>query len=155
MLGDLVAGVRGRRAAAASCERHAAEANAALDEFATFLEQRDAAARLVSATRSAASATPSQSRYFLGATVDLDETYAWGWEELKRISDDMAATADRILPGAPYAEAVAHLEADPARRIARPRGVPRLDAGAGRPRPSPSSPTSTSTSPSRSAGSSA
>ena len=37
-----------------------------------------------SARPSAASATPSARRYFLGATVDLEETYAWGWEELKR-----------------------------------------------------------------------
>ena len=29
------------------------------------------------------------SRYFLGATVDLEETYAWGWEELKRLDDEM------------------------------------------------------------------
>lgn len=57
------------------------------------------------------------SRFFLGAQIDLDETYAWGWEELKRISDDMALTADRILPGASLSEAVAALDADPSRRI--------------------------------------
>lgn len=57
------------------------------------------------------------SRSFLGATIDLDETYAWGWDELKRISDDMDATCARIVPGASLAEAVAHLDADPARRI--------------------------------------
>lgn len=57
------------------------------------------------------------SRYFLGATVDLEETYAWGWQELKRLADDMAATADRIEPGATVAEAVAHLDADPARVV--------------------------------------
>ena len=55
------------------------------------------------------------SRYFLGATVDLEETYAWGWEELKRIEDDMAATAQRIVPGGSVADAVAALDADPAR----------------------------------------
>ncbi len=97
-------------------ERHAAEANAALDDFATFLEQemlprgseRDAVGRDRYALHS---------RDSLGAAVDLDETYAWGWEELKRISDDMAATADRVLPGASNAEAVAHLEADDSRKI--------------------------------------
>lgn len=57
------------------------------------------------------------SRQFLGASVDLEETYAWGWVELKRLADDMSATADRILPGATLAEAVAHLDADPTRRI--------------------------------------
>ena len=57
------------------------------------------------------------SRYFLGAEVDLEETYAWGWTELKRLHDDMVATCDRILPGSSVAEAVAHLDADPARTI--------------------------------------
>jgi uncharacterized protein (DUF885 family) len=57
------------------------------------------------------------SRYFLGATVDLEETYAWGWAELKRLEDEMAVTADRIQPGATVAEAVAALDADPARQI--------------------------------------
>ncbi|MBU2696217.1 DUF885 domain-containing protein [Pimelobacter sp. 30-1] len=55
------------------------------------------------------------SRYFLGATVDLEETYRWGWEELARIEDDMAATARRIVPGGSVADAVAALDADPAR----------------------------------------
>jgi uncharacterized protein (DUF885 family) len=58
-----------------------------------------------------------ESRRFLGARIDLDETYAWGWDELKRISDEMAATADRILPGATVEKAVAHLDADPATKI--------------------------------------
>jgi uncharacterized protein (DUF885 family) len=57
------------------------------------------------------------SRYFLGATVDLDETYAWGWQELNRIQSDMQATADRILPGASVDEAIEALDADAARRV--------------------------------------
>jgi uncharacterized protein (DUF885 family) len=57
------------------------------------------------------------SRYFLGAEVDLDETYAWGWAELQRLSDLMAATAERIVPGADVDAAVAHLDADPARVV--------------------------------------
>ncbi|WP_141012710.1 DUF885 domain-containing protein [Nocardioides sambongensis] len=55
------------------------------------------------------------SRYFLGAEVDLEETYRWGWEELKRIEDDMLATAGRIVPGGSVDDAVAALDADPAR----------------------------------------
>ena len=57
------------------------------------------------------------SRYFLGAEVDLDETYAWGWTELKRLADLMDATAEAILPGSSVDEAVAHLEADPDRVV--------------------------------------
>ncbi len=54
------------------------------------------------------------SRSFLGATVDLEETYAWGQEELARITDDMQRTAGRILPGASVAEAIDHLDHDDA-----------------------------------------
>lgn len=57
------------------------------------------------------------SRRYLGAEIDLEETYAWGWQELKRLADDMTATADRILPGAGVAEAAAHLDQDPARQL--------------------------------------
>ena len=57
------------------------------------------------------------SRYFLGAEVDLDETYDWGWAELQRLSDLMAETADRILPGADVDAAVAHLDSDPDRVV--------------------------------------
>ncbi|HXH77135.1 DUF885 domain-containing protein [Nocardioides sp.] len=57
------------------------------------------------------------SRYFLGAEVDLDETYAWGWTELKRLSDLMDETAEAILPGSTVDEAVAHLEADESRVV--------------------------------------
>jgi uncharacterized protein (DUF885 family) len=58
-----------------------------------------------------------ESRRFLGATIDLEETYAWGWAELKRLTDDMSATAHRILPGASLSEAVAHLDSDPSTKI--------------------------------------
>ncbi|MGB3376733.1 MAG: DUF885 domain-containing protein [Microbacterium sp.] len=57
------------------------------------------------------------SRRFLGATIDLDETYEWGREELARMIDEQQAIADEILPGATVEEAVAHLEADPARKL--------------------------------------
>ncbi|WP_417562517.1 DUF885 domain-containing protein [Microbacterium sp.] len=57
------------------------------------------------------------SRQFLGASVDLDETYEWGLEELARMTAEQEAIADQIKPGASVAEAVAFLEADPARRL--------------------------------------
>jgi len=53
------------------------------------------------------------SRQFLGASVDLEETYAWGQEELARIEADMWATADRIVPGASVKQAIDHLDHDP------------------------------------------
>lgn len=57
------------------------------------------------------------SRRFLGATIDLDETYEWGREELRRMVEEQTAIANEILPGASVEEAVAHLEADPARKL--------------------------------------
>jgi len=53
------------------------------------------------------------SRFFLGATVDLEETYRWGQQELARITADMAAVAEQIAPGTSIQEAIAILDADP------------------------------------------
>jgi uncharacterized protein (DUF885 family) len=58
------------------------------------------------------------SRLFLGADVDLDEVYAWGQQELARITGLMNETADQIKPGATVAEAIELLESDPARQLA-------------------------------------
>ena len=57
------------------------------------------------------------SRRFLGATVDLDETYEWGKEELARVVAEQTAVANEILPGASVAEAVKHLENDPSTKL--------------------------------------
>ena len=58
------------------------------------------------------------SREFLGAAVDLDEAYAWGWEEVHRLAAEQRRVAGLIRPGASAAEAMDLLDADPARRIA-------------------------------------
>ncbi|MGZ8751599.1 MAG: DUF885 domain-containing protein, partial [Acidimicrobiia bacterium] len=57
------------------------------------------------------------SRSFNGIDLDLAETYAWGWDELYRIEDAMGEVAERILPGTPLSEVIAHLESDPNRVI--------------------------------------
>jgi uncharacterized protein (DUF885 family) len=57
------------------------------------------------------------SRRFLGATVDLDETYEWGKQELARVVAEQTAVANEILPGASVAEAVKHLENDPSTKL--------------------------------------
>lgn len=57
------------------------------------------------------------SRVFLGATVDLEETYAWGQEETARLDAEMRRTADRITPGASIKEAIAALGEDPAYKL--------------------------------------
>ncbi len=54
------------------------------------------------------------SRYFLGAAVDLDETYAWGFEELHRLETEMRSVSKDIAgPDASIDDAVAKLDADP------------------------------------------
>ena len=57
------------------------------------------------------------SNEFLGAQIDPEETYQWGWDELHRIEAEMGLVANRILPGATVAEAIAFLESDPARAV--------------------------------------
>ena len=92
-------------------EQAAKEASTAYAEFGRFVETdllpRGAEVDGVGRERYALA-----SRYFLGASVDLEETYRWGWDELKRIEDDMARTAQRIVPGGSVADAVAALDAD-------------------------------------------
>jgi uncharacterized protein (DUF885 family) len=58
------------------------------------------------------------SRYFLGATIDLDETYAWGFYELARLEAEMRIIAGKIVPGGTIDEAVAALDSDRSRWIA-------------------------------------
>jgi uncharacterized protein (DUF885 family) len=48
-------------------------------------------------------------RLSLGADIDLDEAYEWGWAELRRIQTEMTAEADKIKPGASVPEATAIL----------------------------------------------
>jgi uncharacterized protein (DUF885 family) len=57
------------------------------------------------------------SRAFLGASVDLEETYAWGQEELAHIVEEMQRTAERISPGASIATVIDLLDKDPSRLL--------------------------------------
>jgi uncharacterized protein (DUF885 family) len=56
-----------------------------------------------------------QSRRFLGAKIDLDETYEWGIEELRRMVEEQTRIANEIKPGASVLEAIEVLDADPKR----------------------------------------
>lgn len=94
---------------------HAAEkATVELGEFLTrellpFAAEQDAVGRERYARAS---------RTFLGATVDLDEAYEYGWSEVRRIEAEQLRVANLIKPGASVAEAMELLDADPAKRIA-------------------------------------
>ncbi|MFI7081925.1 DUF885 domain-containing protein [Micromonospora sp. NPDC049903] len=101
----------------AELRRGAAAATAATAEFGHFLR-----AELAPHGREKQAAGRDRyelaSQYFLGARVDLDETYAWGFAELARLEAEMRTVAAQIAgPGATIDEAVAKLDADPARTI--------------------------------------
>ena len=118
-----------RRGAAAATAATAAFGQFLRDELAPRGREKQAAGR---------ERYELASQYFLGAKIDLDETYAWGFAELARLESEMRAVAARIAgPGASIDEAVAALDADPARTIAGQGGVPGLDAEARRPGRSP------------------
>lgn len=97
-------------------ERSAAGAASAYGTLAEFLEgelqpvagERDGVGR---------EAYALQSRRFLGAVIDLDETYEWGIEELARMVAEQEAIAREIKPGASVAEAIAFLDGDPSRKL--------------------------------------
>ena len=95
---------------------NSAAARVAYDELRRFLaEELAPAATEVDAVGRELYAL--NSRRFLGATIDLDETYEWGREELARMVAEQTAIAKEILPGSSVEEAVAHLEADRARKL--------------------------------------
>ncbi|KRC62854.1 hypothetical protein ASE14_03325 [Agromyces sp. Root81] len=58
-----------------------------------------------------------QSQHFLGAVIDLDETYEWGIDELARMVAEQESIANEILPGASVHEAIAFLDNDPSRKL--------------------------------------
>ncbi|MFD9893662.1 DUF885 domain-containing protein [Amycolatopsis sp. NPDC059027] len=57
------------------------------------------------------------SRFFIGAELDLRESYEWGWAEFSRIEAEMREVANRIKTGATVGEAAAVLDAEPRYRV--------------------------------------
>lgn len=96
------------RHARAATEAYADLARYLRDTYAPDASERDA----VGPERYAVMA-----RAYTGAQLDLDDTYAWGWDELHRIEDAMVDCARRIVPDSTIAEAAEHLERDNARAI--------------------------------------
>ncbi|MEB4613600.1 DUF885 domain-containing protein [Leucobacter sp. M11] len=106
--GGMPAGLRAELAAgaAAAATAYAGLADFLRDELAPAASERDGVGR---------EHYQLASREFLGATVDLDESYAWGIEELARMTEEQASIAREIVPGGTVPEAIAALDADPAR----------------------------------------
>ena len=106
-------------------------ADAPADAPASLLEQLDEAARSAAAATSdlreflvseylpRTEGTPDpvgRERYLVtaraatGSDLDLEEAYAWGWQEYRRLDAEMRAEAERVLPGATALEAMRHLD---------------------------------------------
>jgi uncharacterized protein (DUF885 family) len=104
--GDLPASVRTDAEAAAGL---AAEAYAATGRWlAAELHPRAPVADAVGRDHYAL-----HSRSFLGTTIDLEETYAWGIEEVQSITAEMEQVAGEVQSGAGVEEAIAALNLDP------------------------------------------
>lgn len=118
---DFYRGLAGRLTAggalAAELVRGADAATAATADFAEFL-RRELAPQGREKEAAGLERYELASQYFLGAKVDLQETYLWGFAELHRLEREMSAVSAVIAgSGASIAEAVAALDADPARNI--------------------------------------
>ncbi|MBP1324802.1 uncharacterized protein (DUF885 family) [Leucobacter exalbidus] len=113
--GDLVAPALQREIAQA-----AARASDAYSDFAGFLE-REIAPHAPAADAFGRDRYELASEAFLGARVDLDETYEWGIEELARMVDEQERIAAEIVGGSPrpgiVAEAIAKLDRDESRKL--------------------------------------
>ncbi|GIH09852.1 hypothetical protein Rhe02_79190 [Rhizocola hellebori] len=114
----LVARVGAQGTLGARLDTAAEAANAATIEFGHFLNEEMAP---LGRPKEAAGRERYElaSQFFLGARVDLDETYAWAFDELHRLETEMRAVAAEIAgPGASVSQAVEKLDADPKYRIA-------------------------------------
>jgi uncharacterized protein (DUF885 family) len=88
----------------------------AYDTLATFLSD-DLAPRATEQDAVGRDHYALSSRRFLGATIDLDETYEWGIQELARMVEEQESIARQIKPGASVLEAIEFLDGDPARKL--------------------------------------
>ena len=96
-------------------QRAGREAAAAYGELASFLAD-ELAAKAPEADGLGRERYARWSRFFVGAEVDLDETYEWGLEELQRMADEQDAIVAEIAgPGASIEDAIKVLETDPSR----------------------------------------
>ncbi len=96
--------------------REAERATAALDAFARYLTV-EYAPHASDQDAVGAERYTTMARVWNGTVLDLEETYAWGWEELHRIERAVGQVAARILPNASVPEVIELLETDPKRAI--------------------------------------
>jgi uncharacterized protein (DUF885 family) len=107
-LGDRALRSRLAQLATRATEAYAALGRYLVEEYAPHASERDPVGR---------DRYTLYARDFNGIDLDLDETYAWGWDELHRIERAMTQVAERILPGASVDEVIEHLEHDATRTV--------------------------------------
>ncbi|MEE9276895.1 MAG: DUF885 domain-containing protein [Dehalococcoidia bacterium] len=96
------------RAAAVAAQGYADLRRYLEEQYLPRASERDAVGRDRYALRA---------RVFNGLTLDLEETYAWGWEEVRRIEEAMAETAGQVVTDGGVRAAIDRLERDPKRVI--------------------------------------
>ncbi|MBO0676587.1 DUF885 domain-containing protein [Mycolicibacterium sp. S2-37] len=113
LLVDMVADAApGRPALQADLDRHAAAAADAYRELARVLDD-EVAPRARERDAFGRDAYRLLSRSFLGTEIDLDETYAWGLEQLEAIVAEQETVAGRLYPGVSVAETIQRLDDEP------------------------------------------
>ncbi|MBY8851892.1 DUF885 domain-containing protein, partial [Saccharothrix sp. MB29] len=107
---------RGDGASRTALEEAVVAANEALQGFAAYLSED-----LVVDAPERDALGPDRYRLgvreFLGARLDLVETYAWGWDELARVRGEVVEVAARIAPGEPVPAVLSALDGDPRHRV--------------------------------------
>lgn len=93
-------------------QTQATRARTSYVEFADFLES-DLAPMASAKDAVGQERYALHSRALLGSQIDLEDTYAWGQEELARIENEMDATAQRIRPGQSARQTIHDLTKDP------------------------------------------
>ena len=92
-----------QRHARAASDAYTALAAALRTDIAPYARQRDACGR---------DEYQLYSRAFLGASVDLDETYLWGLDQLNAIVAEQESIAQRLYPGSSAADALRRLDGE-------------------------------------------
>ena len=99
-----------------SLRREATRASAALAATADFL-RNDYAAHADPRDGVGPDRHALARRRYLGMSIDAQDAYAWGWQEVRRLDAEIARVADQIKPGASVGEVRTLLDTDPARSI--------------------------------------
>ena len=103
-------------AVAARVRAAATGAAAAYSDLARFLRD-DYAPRAQEVDGVGAERYRLLARQWLGDDLDVEATYAWGWEELHRLEGEMDRVARRIVDGGGREAAIERLRTDPAKAI--------------------------------------